>query len=352
VAPLVGGVALFFALAWWLGLGELRDAIARADPSRFVAFLALSVAVFTTLGARWRLVLRAMDRSRAIPRLSVLVGFRAAEHAVSTLLPSAHLSGEPVRAFLLRHRGVDWPLAIASVAADRLLEITIATVLGPAYVVYFFAVNATSPWAARWATAVMVACVVGLVLLYVRAFSRGGFLPIVFRGKQTGSLATSVEAIERNIVDFIRSSAFVPGLALAALAEALVLAELWTLTRAFALPISLATLVGVMVGMGIAQLLPVPAAVGSLEATEVGVVKLAGGEAALGLAVGMIVRLRETLWIVVGLSAIYFEGVSWRSVERASPASHGASNGMATSAASTQSESPSAASEPSRPSAG
>jgi uncharacterized membrane protein YbhN (UPF0104 family) len=317
-----------------------------------VAFLALSVAAFTTFGARWRLVLRAMDPSRPLPGLPALVGFRAAGHAVSTLLPSAHLSGEPVRALLLRHRGVDWPLAIASVAADRLLEITVATVLGPSYVVYFFAVNATSAWAARSAIAVMVACVVGLALLYVRAFSRGGFLPIVFRGKQTGSLARSVEAIERKIVDFIRSPAFLRGLALAALAEALVLAEFWTLARAFALPMSLATLVGVMVGMGVAQLVPVPAAVGSLEATEVGIVKLAGGEAALGLAVALIVRLRETLWIVVGLATIYWEGVSWRFVERASPTSHGTSNGMATSAANTQSESPSAAREPSRPSAG
>jgi lysylphosphatidylglycerol synthase-like protein len=293
-----------------------------------------------------------MEPSPAIPALPVLVGFRAAEHAVSTLLPSAHLSGEPVRAFLLRRRGIDWPLAIASVATDRLLEMTVAAVAGPAYVVWFFAANASSAWAARWAMAGMVACIVGLVLLYVRAFSRGGFLPLVFRAKQTGSFVRSVDAIERKIVDFIRCPAFVPGLLLAALAEALVLVEFWMLARAFALPISLATLVGVMVGMGIAQLLPVPAAVGSLEATEVGVVKLAGGEASLGLAVGMIVRLRETLWIVVGLATAYLEGVSWSPAGRSSPASTGASSGTATSAATTQSESPSAASEPSRPSAG
>jgi uncharacterized membrane protein YbhN (UPF0104 family) len=84
------------------------------------------------------------------------------------------------------------------------------------------------------------------------------------------------------------------GFAAALLAEALVLAELWALAWAFELPISLPTLAGVTVGMGVAQLLPIPAALGSLEATEVGIVSLAGGAAPLGLAVGLLVRLRET----------------------------------------------------------
>jgi uncharacterized membrane protein YbhN (UPF0104 family) len=84
------------------------------------------------------------------------------------------------------------------------------------------------------------------------------------------------------------------------------------------LPLSLPTLVGVMVGMGIAQLLPIPAALGSLEATEVGIVSLAGGGAPLGLAVGLLIRLRESLWIVVGLVTLYVEGVSWRRLASAS----------------------------------
>src|SRR5258706_4759852 len=145
---LVGGFALLAVLGHQLGLGELRDALARADPLRFAAFLALSVTVFVTYAARWRLVLRAMDPTRPPPPLPTLVSFRAAQHAVSTLLPSAHLSGEPVRALLLRRRGRDWPLAISSVATDRLLEVSASAVAGPAYVAVFFAQNERSAWAA------------------------------------------------------------------------------------------------------------------------------------------------------------------------------------------------------------
>ena len=56
---------------------------------------------------------------------------------------------------------------------------------------------------------------------------------------------------------------------------------------------------------------------GSLEATEVGVLTLAGAGAPLGLAVGVLVRLRETLWILVGLVGLYLEGLSWRTAESA-----------------------------------
>jgi hypothetical protein len=59
---------------------------------------------------------------------------------------------------------------------------------------------------------------------------------------------------------------------------------------------------------------PIPAAIGSLEATEAGVLTLAGGGASLGLAVGIVVRVPETLWTLVGLAVLYAEGVSWRSV--------------------------------------
>ena len=327
---LLAGSALLAGLAYTLGLGELAAALRRADPARLGAFLALSTAVFVTFAARWRVVIVAMDPSRPPPGLATLVGWRAAEHAVSTLLPSGHLSGEPVRAFLLRRHGLAWPLAISTVIMDRMLEISAATVIGPAYVMIFFAANERSAWAAPWAMAVMVACIAGLVVFYVHVY-RGRLASFLFRGE---ALRGSLETIQSNMSGFVRSPRFAAGLALAFLAEALVLAELWMLAQAFALPISLPTLVGVMVGMGVAQILPVPGAVGSLEATEVGVLTLAGGSAPLGLAVGLIIRLRETLWILVGLGVLYLEGLSWARLREVGTPSGRASNGTATSAAS------------------
>ncbi len=313
---LVAGLVLWFELCRRFGLDELVAAAGRADPVRFFAFLGLTTVVFSVWALRWSVVLRGMSDGAPIPSLGTLVAFRAAEHAVSTLLPSAHLSGEPVRTYLLRRRGIDWTRAIASVAMDRMLDVTSASVFGPAYVGVFFAANHVSAKAAPWILGGMTAASLGLVAFFADAYRRGTFIAILGRRGFGSRVAAHLEGIDRLLTAFLRTRGFVLGLVLSFVAEALVIVELWMLASAFGLDISVPTLVGVMVGMGVAQIVPVPGAVGSLEATEVGVVTLAGGPAALGLAVGLVVRLRETLWIAVGLAALYLEGLSWRGAER------------------------------------
>lgn len=310
------GLAVLVLLCGRLGLGEVRQAIERADPGRFAAFLALSAAVFVTYAVRCGVVLRAIDASRPSPSTLALTGFRAAEHAVSTLLPAAHLSGEPVRVLLLRRRGHRWTESISAIAMDRMLDVSASSIAGPVYVGWFFLAHHGSPWAAPWILAAMIAATAALALFYVQLHRGGTLVSILARRGFFPAIRGSLETIDGRLAAFLRTPSFGLGLALSLLAEALILAELWMLSRAFALPLSLPTLAGVMVGMGVAQLVPVPGALGSLEAAEVGVLALAGGSAPLGLAVGLLVRVRETLWVLLGLAALYLEGLTWRGAER------------------------------------
>ncbi len=310
IALLLGGLALLVFLCRHLGLGELFAAVERADPARFLAFLVLSTVVFFAYAKRWSIVLEAMGAGRPRLSLGALLSFRAAEHAVSTLFPAAHLSGEPVRALLLRHHGRDWSRSISTVAMDRMLEATASSIAGPIYVAAFFLANGGRTAAAPWVMGGMIVCLGLIVLFYVHLYQGVTLISFLERRGFLPPMRGHLETIEADLRAFVRTPSFVASLAVAFLAEALVIAELWMLARAFAMPISLPTLLGVMVGMGVAQLLPIPAALGSLEVTEVGIVSLAGGSASVGLAVGLLVRLRETLWILVGLVALYVEGLA------------------------------------------
>ncbi|HSD11528.1 MAG TPA: lysylphosphatidylglycerol synthase transmembrane domain-containing protein [Candidatus Binatia bacterium] len=310
---LIAGLGLFVVLCRYLGLGELSQAAARADPWRLVAFLALSVAVFLTYAKRWSIILVAMGGDRPPLPLHTLLGFRAAAHAVSAFRPSAHLSGEPMRSFLLRRRRQEWVQAIASVVMDRMLDLTASSVLGPAYAMVFFLANDASAGAEPWVIGGMIVCFAALAGFYLHSYRGGALISLLARRGWFWQARASLESIDHEITEFLRSRSFFVALALSFLAEGLIIAELWTLAAAFSWSISLSTLLGVTVGMGIAQLVPIPASIGSLEATEVGVLTLAGGSASLGLAVGLAVRMRETLWILVGLVVLYIEGLSWRS---------------------------------------
>jgi len=57
-------------------------------------------------------------------------------------------------------------------------------------------------------------------------------------------------------------------------------------------------------GIGVARAVPVSAALGSLEATQVGIFTLGGRTLGLGLAVGLVLRVAETFWILVGLACL------------------------------------------------
>jgi uncharacterized membrane protein YbhN (UPF0104 family) len=299
------GLALLIALCATLGLDELRKALAGASPVRLGAFLCLSTTVFGGYALRWRVILAFLG-GPPLPLRTLLLA-RAAGHATGTLVPSGQLSGEPVRAFLLRRHGVDWATALLAVGIDRLVEMTVAAVVGPIYVAVFLYFHQGSPRAARWVLGSMAAGVVGLAWIYWNGASRRGLLAFVARSGVLRALPT--DGARERFAAFLRSRSFPLALFLSLAIEALLVAELWTLTRAFGLDLPLAVIGPMLVGMGVAQLAPIPGAIGSLEAAQVGVVRLAGGAASLGLAAGLLVRLRESLWVIVGAGYLYAQGL-------------------------------------------
>jgi len=72
----------------------------------------------------------------------------------------------------------------------------------------------------------------------------------------------------------------------------------------FGLSIPLSLLLLSSFGIGVARAVPVSAALGSLEATQVGIFTLGGRTLGLGLAVGLVLRLAETFWILIGLACL------------------------------------------------
>ena len=274
IAFLIAGVALLAFLCVHIGLGDVVAAAERANPTRLLVFFAFSAATFLTYAKRWSIVLEAMG-SRPQFSLRKLLCFRAAGHAVSTLLPAAQLSGEPIRALLLRRHGLDWARSVSTVTMDRLLEASASAIVGPAYLAAFVLANGgRHVTATPWVIGGMAVGFVLLALFYMHLYRGATLISWLVRRGFLPSLQGSLESLEADLRAFVRTPSFATSLATALLAEALVLAELYTLAWAFELPISLPTLAGVTVGMGVAQLLPIPAALGSLEATEVGIVSL------------------------------------------------------------------------------
>src|SRR5262249_59900102 len=91
--------------------------------------------------------------------------------------------------------------------------------------------------------------------------------------------------------------------------NALVLVEYWLLLSAFGLPAGLLAVVAAIFGTGAAHSMPVPGGVGVLEGAQMVLFGTLGYPAEVGLAVGLVVRLRELVWVLPGIVFLIGRGV-------------------------------------------
>jgi hypothetical protein len=329
VLPALAGLGAAWVV-WRLAAGGPGARVAVVPPL-LAAYLGVALAIVVLNALRWRMVLARVGT--APPPLPWLARAWLAARAVGSLIPSGTLAGEPLRVHLLRRGGVPGPEAAGAVALDRALEIAGNTIAGPACIGGALLLGAASPAGTLGATAIALAGLALLAFVYLRA-RRGApalalFLPRRARGEREragaahgpdtlapvarGRLAALARHAARADAGFHRlvaaHPALVPrGLALSLGVECLRLAELALLFAAFGLAVPLPLLLLSSVGIGAARMVPVSAAVGSLEAVQVGIFTLGGRTLAQGLTVGLVLRLAETCWILAGLACLAAAG--------------------------------------------
>jgi uncharacterized membrane protein YbhN (UPF0104 family) len=206
------------------------------------------------------------------------------------------------------------------VAADRLLEVVGNLAAALTYVAIFWftraELHAGRAPLALLATMVLLAVALALLILRLRAGQR----PLApFYGARIRRLLPrlspafdGMERVEVHLGDLLRQQPrpLLAGVGLSLLIEALVVLQYHVLLGAFGLSLTLPTLLLVLLGGGLANAAPTPAGLGALEAAQVAMVGLASGRPDLGLVVGVIVRMHETLLLGVGLAALSYQGVS------------------------------------------
>jgi len=314
---LLAGCALLVGLYWRLGLRPVWAALADVHPSILLVYLAAAVVVRLGYSLRWRLVAQHLG---PVPPLSAFVAARLAGDAISSLAPVGRVGGDPVRIGLLYGEGVGGTQASAGVVIDRIIEVLGNSVAVVAYVTVCAVAYAGVP-GGHTALAVLGALVlpVGALLVLLVQWHHAtrplaaitGAIGLLLRPR----FARGLVAVRQTEDDLVRVCSTHPavllwGLAASVLIEVIVVVEHYSLFRAFGLSLDLPTLLVVIMATGLSRAAPVPAGVGTMEATQVAVVTAISGRPDLGLVVATLLRLHETFWLAVGVVALSFQGVS------------------------------------------
>ena len=286
-----------------------------AVPPRLVlaavpVYLSLWLATVVLHAWRWRMIVRRLGADVPLARLTRLW---LAARAVGAVVPSGNLAGEPVRARLLTASGMSAASAAGAVALDRSIELAGNMIVGPLCIAGAIALGAGA------GSAMVIAAVAALsgLLFFAVVYARGAqgrpalvavlrpFRPLV-PARWRDRIVEPVRRADQALRDTLAAHpALVPaGIAVSLAIEALHLVELTALFAVFALAVPLPLLLLSSMGIGIAHAVPVTAALGTLEATQIGLFAVGGEPLATGLGVAIALRLAETFWILVGLACL------------------------------------------------
>ena len=317
VAPLLSlgvGVAAILFLFWQFGVDELAATLRTVHP--LILGLSLVVGGVVRLGyaVRWKVSAGAIGVKEPLRRF---VQARLAGDALGTVLPTGRITGDPLRVALLRNQGEGVTIPTTSVALDRFMEWTGNTFFATGCITVFALSRTATGNRATWMLGGgMLAVLASLIaLLTMLRWGWRPFQPLHIIGERLSSprlrrLGQLLYDTETQLIEFFRNQprVFTLGVIGSLLIELVILIEYRLLLSAFGIALDWPTLMMVVVTGGLARTLPVPAGLGALEASQVGLLAVASGDASLGFVVGIVVRLHEAFWALVGFAGLAMRG--------------------------------------------
>lgn len=314
---LLVGFLTFSFLIWHIGPGKILDTLSALGPGAILVILLPSLLMYVLEAYGWRLTLGEFSRKVSFLRL---LAIRTAGEVVNMTTPTAYVGGEPLKAYLLKRDGVPLVQGLASVVTAK----TVMTIAQVGFIllgmILGFWLLRTGP-SSDQATLPLVAAVMGLsllafgVVLFVVVQRHGlftGFLRALRRlGIRLHALESREEKfreLDRVILDFYatRQSAFIASLIFffaGWMAEAL---EVYAILAVLGGPADFGSAIAIG---GLSVFIKggtffIPGSLGAQEGGNLLVLVLFGYSDVTGITFALLRRVRELVWIAVGLACL------------------------------------------------
>lgn len=325
-------VALLWLTLRAVPLEEVWARLSALEPGQLLLLGAINGLVLLTFSLRWWLLLYA--QGYILPYLS-LVGYRLATFAVSYFTPGPHFGGEPLQVYLVTARhGVPVSASLTAVVMDKILEMLANFAFLAVGIVVVLRQQA---WIGLDQTQLLL---FSLLLLAAPLALLGGLalgwrpLTGLLRGvdggwrwfnqlagrapasiTQTRLFATLAES-EAQSTALCRDHPLILLCAVgaSALSWVAIIGEFWLMGSVLGLGLTPPQAITALVAARVAILLPLPAALGALEASQVLAMRGLGLSPAAGVSLSLLIRTRDVLLGLLGLAIA--GALLWRRADR------------------------------------
>lgn len=264
---------------------------------------------------RWRMIIKAYNKKTSF---FMLVRQTIACFAISYLTPCAKIGGEPLKAFMFKKEAkVDMRTSATTVIIDKFIEFAgsiLFGIIGLGLIVYTPRFSMPTKIILGFLVALSIAI---LFWFYYGIISKKGAFSYLFnlfrlnKRKKLKKFGESLISVENKIERFFvhhKKEFWLACLFYFPYGIALIFATKFLLLG-FGFNASLKMIILVLIVLGIANFIPVPAALGVLEAGQSSLFSITQKNASLGFAFSLIERLRNILFVALGLGIIsHFSG--------------------------------------------
>lgn len=316
------GVLAFVYIYLNIPLREAITTLVEMNVFYFLAFILITFLIQFTLSYRWLLILR----SQGITNLSLMkvTLYRLTGFAVSFLTPTARIGGEAVRATVLSQKeDIEFKKSLSGVVVDKTLEFTTSMMVFIVGLIYLLALGALTEEFRIYAIPAILALSI-LVIWYNWRVLRGYecFYPLFncmpIYTKWYRKFLEKVQDFEDHVLKFYyeERKVFFYCLAVSFFSWGLIFFEYYFAALTIGINLSFWQIFLVFIVINVSFLIPIPMALGVLEAGQIAVFRWLNLSSAAAISFTIIIRIKDILLSLIGLAALIKYGYDVKYVVR------------------------------------
>lgn len=307
------GVGLFTSMILSSNIHSLWDSLHHISIPALIVFTTISIINFLVFTVKWDVILRTNNNN--IPPIHELALFRLVTFALSYLIPSAQVGGEPARIYLLEQKGVKRNVAVSSVVIDKVFELSINVLFSVGALAVLFLHRSTFENTGVFFIALAI---IVLVFFFYQTVKGNGFFTSIFDGLRLNRIhffaqyRHTISNTEKTMKTFFHHHllALFTTIILSIICFLLMILEYFVIFYFLDVTPTFSQLLIVTVVPLMGYLIPVPGAVGTLEMAQITAFTLAGLDPILALPTVIILRVRDIIFVLGGLLYTYKKGFS------------------------------------------
>lgn len=304
------GILLIWYLFTRISFQEVFETAQNATIQLILLYVLSVILIQLILTYRWQIVL---DSQGIKAKFWKLNNIRLAGFSVAFLTPSASLGGEPIKALLLsKDQNINFEKSLSSVVIDKTIELSSSAIfffIGTIILLLSFVITPQIEIALMLISAIFLFLVISF---NIRMFQgKKIFHPLIkkvglFKFKKIKALEDKIKDFEKLVLKFFRKDKkhFVYVVLLSFLSWMVMIVEYMLIARIVGQNLDLIQTFLVFSFVGGAYMIPIPMGLGILEAGQVSLFTAIQVSAAAGLALAIIVRLKDTIISIIGIGII------------------------------------------------